>query len=204
MKTPGLQALPHFLILLMLALLAPTASAATAATAATETAAIFKDKPYNLDLGEIEALDPKPLEISEFSPDGSKQVQGVKIVSKGRIFPFTYEVITFPSPVGSDSAELLKTIKSALDKHEDIILSQLANSKTLGNFLHYFQQVSVQNKPHHVSSNYIFVNGKTTYHIVGTSYGPMVMPREKGWGPPSPDKNADSEAILLLRALRFK
>ena len=201
MKTPGLQALPHFLILLMLALLAPTASAATAAT---ETAAIFKDKPYSLDLGEIEALDPKPLEISEFFTDASKQVQEVKIVSKGRIFPFTYEVITLPPPVDGDSAKLLQTIKNALDKHEDIILSQLANSKTLGNFLHYFERVSVKDMPHHVSSNYIFVNGKTTYHIVGTSYGPMVMPREKGWGPPSPDKNADSEAILLLRALRFK
>ncbi len=200
MKTPGLQALPHFLKLLMLAGLALTASAAMAAT---ETAAIFKDKPYSLDLSEIEALDPQPLEISEFSPEPN-QVQGVKIVSKGRIFPFTYEVITLPPPVDGDSAELLKTIKSALDTHEDIILSTLQHSKFLGNFLHYFHQVSVQNKPHHVSSNYIFVNGKTTYHIVATSYAPMVMPREKGWGPAAPDQNADSEARLLLRAMRFK
>jgi|GEM_PF-3981961 len=176
---------------------------APAASAATDTAAIFKDKPYSLDLSEIEALDPQALEISEFSPEANV-VQGVKIVSNGRMFPFTYEVITLPPPVDGDSADLLKTIKSALDTHKDIILSTLQHNKSLGNFLHYFHQVSVQNKPHHVSSNYIFVNGKTTYHIIGTSYAPMVMPREKGWGPPAPDPNAESAALLLLKAMRFK
>ncbi|MFZ6682190.1 hypothetical protein [Undibacterium sp. Tian12W] len=200
MKKPGLQALPHFLVLLMLALLVPAVSA-TAAT--TEAAAIFKDKTYSLDLSEIEALDPQPLEISEFSPEANV-VHVVKVVSNGRIFPVTYEVITLPPPVDGDIMALLKTIKSALDKHGDIILSTLQNNKALGNFLHYFHQVSVKNQPHHVSSNYIFVNGKTTYHIVGTSYAPMIVPREKGWGPPAPDQNADDAAILLLRAMRFK
>lgn len=198
MKTTRLHVLPQFLIVLMLALLMPPVQAAT------DTAAIFKDKSYSLDLSELQALDPSPLEISDLSSDKSMAAQVVQIVSKGRIVPFTYEVITLPPPVNGDSMETVKTIKSMLDKHEDIILSKLDNNSMLGNFLHYFHRVSVKGKPHHVSSNYIFVNRNTTYHISATSYGPLVFQAESGWGPPRPDENADSEAQLLLKAMRFK
>ncbi|MFZ6653911.1 hypothetical protein [Undibacterium sp. TJN19] len=194
MKKNHLRSLCQLPAMMLLAL-------ASSTFAAADNEAILKDKPYSLDLTEIAALDPKPLKISEFSPDPDKKIQGVRITSTGRIFPIEYEVITFPAPADTD--RMLIAISNSLEKHDDIILKQMQDSKTRGHSIHYFQQVSENGKPHHVSSNYIFVKNNVTYHIVGTSYAAKVMSRES-WGEPSPDKNADEEAKLLYKALQFK
>jgi hypothetical protein len=141
------------------------------------------------------------LKITEFSPDQDKKVQGVKITSVGRIFPIVYEVISFPAPADTDG--MLIAISNSLDKHDDIILKQMQDSKARGHSIHYFQQVSENGKPHHVSSNYMFVKNNVAYHIIATNYAAMMMSRES-WGEPRPDTNAENEVQLLYKALRFK
>lgn len=178
-----------------------TAFASTFEKAGPDLDPIFKDKPYGIDLREIASLDPRPLKIAEFSPDADKKVQGVRIVSTGRIFPFTFEVITFPTPLGA--AETLDKIGQPLMKRDDIVALTSGQSKYLGLFLNYFQRTSVNGKPHHVSSNWIFVRDGVVYHVIGTSFAAMMMPRDD-WGPPGPDPNANEESIRLLRSLRSK
>lgn len=178
-----------------------TAFAAAFDKAGSDIDPIFKDKPYSIDLREIAALDPKPLKLSEFAPDTDKKVQGVRIISEGRIFPFIYEVITFPTSL--ETVQTLNKIVEPLAKRDDIILLTSGESQHLGIFVNYFQRASENGKPHHVSSNWLFVRNGVVYHVIGTSFGPMMVPRDS-WGEPKPDSNAKEESIRLLRSLRSK
>jgi len=162
---------------------------------------LFSDKTYTLDLDLIAALDPRPLAIREFSPDPEPRVRGLRISSRGRIFPVDYEVISAPQIPGK--AKLLSDISKALDGHADIVAKERGRNDTLGDHIHYFQRVSIDGKPHHVSSNYLFIVNDVFYHLAATSYAPTVMPRES-WGQPGPDGNAEREVQLLIQAFRAK
>jgi hypothetical protein len=191
------------LSLLILSLVIPgaVASAAPFEAAQAEVHPVFKDKPYSVDLREIASLDPKPLKIVEFAPDPDKKVQGVRIFSGGRIFPFSYEVITFPTSL--DPVDALGKIIAPLAKREDIVVLENGKSEYLGVVIYFDQRSSENGKPHHVSSNWIFVRDKMVYHVIATNYAATIMRRES-WGEPKPDPNAREEAMRLLRSLRSK
>jgi hypothetical protein len=190
-----------YVSMLLALAIASTAHAVPFDPAGPDVNAVFGDKPYAIDLGEITAWNSKPPKLTKFSPDSDTKVQGVKIVADGRLIPIVYEVITFPTATDTDT--MLENISSSLDNHDDIVLREFGNSQFFGHLLRYYQRVSEKGRPHHVSSNYIFVRDGTVFHIVATSFGPLVVPREN-WGDPKPDQNAHDAVVILLRSLRRK
>jgi hypothetical protein len=184
----------HILISLFLTLISASAIAA-------EPTQVFHDKPYALNFGSLQALDPKPLQLQAFSPDpaNSERTKGLRIISRGRMFPVTYEVIS----IADSKPESIDAIFSSLDGREGIILKELIKCSFSDKCLRYFHRVSDNGKPHHVSSNYLFVKDGTFFHFSASNYAALVMPRES-WGEPKPDPNAEREVNLLLQAASFK
>jgi hypothetical protein len=182
----------------MLGLMAAAGMSAQAPKAAP--ADLFADKPYALDLKQLGALDPKPLQMGAFAPDADPKSQGIRILSKGRSFPYGYEIIDIRNAV---NPKILDAVSKSLDGHADIILKERRQDADLGDCLHYFQRVDVGGKPHHVSSNYIFVRGQVFYHVSASNFAAVVMKRES-WGDPKPDLNAEGEVKLLLKCLTYK
>jgi hypothetical protein len=182
------------LLFIILTLIASTSIAA-------EPTQLFDDKPYVLNLGYLQLLDPKPLQVEAFSPDPSnpEQVKGFRIISRGRVFPVAYEVIS----ITGGKPEVMDLTSSALDEREGIVLKEFIKCSFSERCLHYFHRVSENGKPHHVSSNYLFVKNNTFFHFSASNYGALVMPRES-WGDPKPDRNAEKEVMFLLQAAAFK
>ncbi len=179
---------------------APQSSANTSFTAVSESNNAFSDKPYSINLKTISALDPKPLKIETFSPDPFPRAQGVRIISTGRIFPISYEIISIRDTTNQN---ILGAVSKSLDSHSDIILKEEKSNSKLENYIHYFQRVTVNGKPHHVSANYIFVKNNTFYHLAANNYAAAVMPRDS-WGPDKPDANAENEVMSLVNAFEFR
>ena len=168
---------------------------------AAEPTQLFDDKPYTLNLEALQALDPKPLQVQVFSPDpaNSDRVKGLRIISTGRVFPVAYDVIS----ITGGKQEAVDAASNALDGREEIILKEFVKCKFSDKCLHYFHRASNNGKPHHVSSNYLFIKDGTFFHFSATNYAALIMPRES-WGEPKPDQNAESEVNLLMQAASFK
>ncbi|MES2207975.1 MAG: hypothetical protein V4525_14410 [Pseudomonadota bacterium] len=161
----------------------------------------FSDKPYILNLEKISELDPKPLKIEKFSPHQDPRAQGIRIISTGRIFPFSYEIINIKDATNPD---ILSSISKSLDNHSDIILKEQKSNNKLGNYLHYFQRISLEGKPHHVSSNYIFIKNNIFYHLAANNYAAATSMPRNNWGVEKADGNAENEVKLLINSMEFK
>ncbi|UTH74748.1 hypothetical protein [Chromobacterium sp. IIBBL 290-4] len=168
---------------------------------ATSTNELFADKPYTLNLDLLQALDPKPLQVSSFKPEPAEpeRVQGIHIISGGRIYPFTYEVISVRNP----KPGILETLSKTLDGKSDIILKNIAPCSLAEQCLHYFERISVDGKPHHATSNYLLVKNQTLYHFSAANYAALINGYES-WGAPTENKNAELEVGRLLQAISFK
>jgi hypothetical protein len=161
---------------------------------------IFTDKPYIINLKLLSALDPKPLKIESFSVDQYPRAQGVRIISTGRIFPISYEIIDIKD---TSNPNALSAVSVAMDGHADILFKEEKSNNELGNYLHYFQRVSLNGKPHHVSSNYIFIKNGTFFHLAANNFAVSAMARSD-WGKEKPDTNAEIEVSTLIKSISFK
>lgn len=166
-----------------------------------DLAQLLENKPYDLELGRLQRLDPQPLTLEGFDPDPTNvdRVKGLRVISKGRIFPLTYEIIS----IQDSKPETLEAISKSLDNHQDIVLKEYMECELSEKCLHYFHQVSENGKPHHVSSNYILLKNDIIFHLSATSYAALVLPRPS-WGAPRPDRNSDDAAKMLMRSVSFK
>jgi hypothetical protein len=172
-----------------------------ALSVAADSAHLFDDKPYVLNLENLQSLDPKPLQIDSFEPDPAKSVRikGLRIISTGRIFPVSYEIIS----ATESKPEVIDAISNVLDQQEGIILKEFIKCNFADKCLHYFDEVSVNDKPHHVSSHYLFLKGGTFFHFSAANYAALLMLRDS-WGDPKPDPNAEREVNLLMKSTTLK
>tara|TARA_R110002072_G_scaffold161448_2_gene312996 strand:- start:3928 stop:4533 length:606 start_codon:yes stop_codon:yes gene_type:complete len=157
---------------------------------------------YELNLVQIQLLDPKPLKIAWDKPDTNPNVKRLTITSTGPggAFPFVYEIISSTTP---PKGEVLETISNSLDGKEGIILKTIKSNQKIGKHLHYYHRQNKNGKPHRVSSNYLFVKNNIFYHVSGTSYGAAAFAKQE-WGAPKPDGNAEAAASEVLKNIKFK
>lgn len=176
-------------------------AAASIPALAQDPTRLFADKPYTLNLATIQAFDPKPLQTQAFSPEPAHadRAKGLRILSRGRVFPIDYEVIS----VQGAKPEVLDAVSKSLEGRDGIVMKDFVSSPLVGNCLHYFERSSVDGKPHHVSSNYLFYRNGTFYHFMAVNFGPALTHRES-WGPAAADGNSENEVKLLLKAASFK
>lgn len=168
---------------------------------AADSTHLFDDKPYVLNLENLQSLDPKPLQIESFEPDPTKseRIKGLRIISTGRIFPFSYEIIS----ARESKPEVIDAISNVLDKQEGIILKEFIKCDFADRCLRYFDRVSKNDKPHHVSSHYLFLKDGTFFHFSAANYAALLVPRDS-WGEPKPDPNAEREVNLLMKSATLK
>jgi hypothetical protein len=155
---------------------------------------------YTLNLNLLNLMDPKPLQVQRFKPDDVPGGEGVRILSTGRVFPFTYEIIsvaTQPKP------GYLEKYSAALEGDDNIILKHISIDEKLGRYLHYFHLYSENGQPHHVSSNYLFAKNGVFYHVSAINYGAIVLGKT-AWDYTRPDDNAESEVRMVLTYMEFK
>ena len=187
---------------LLFLLLVPLQVLAAQSDFETAIAKIFAERPYELNLGLLQAPDPKPLKIGTFSPDQNTNSKGLQIISEGRVFPFRYEIISVENV---PSADILETIVNAEKNDPEAILLEKLSNDVLGTYVHYFRRVSTNGKPRYISSNYIFLKGSNFFHLSAANYAPMVFKKNmEAWGEIEPDKLAEDAAQLLLKAFRAK
>ena len=156
--------------------------------------------PYTINLKALAALDPKPLRLNTIKEDEAPFRRGYRVVSMGRVFPISYDVLITPEGPGQ---ETLEGFSKSLDGHADILLKTFGTNERLGKYLHYFQRYESNGKPEHVSSNYVFIKNRVFYRVMASSWG-AAMIKLDAWPPIKPDANSEAEVTHLLDAMTFK